>query len=432
MYLIDNLKKYIRETYVNNKKAAKKFVLTAPIVVLLIGIVLTSVGVGRYIYLVRNRADQNMNVYWSGDSTMNYRQMTIFARGARSEGAASAPMYIDSQRSLKRSDIAIMRQRLQDAADTGVAASGKGGLAADGSPQGWEDCFSSFLTGTVSSLQENNGVLTPITTVDAQIVGVEGNFPALHPFAFEAGGFIPEIVEDVRVIVLNNNLAWRFFRSYDVVGRKIDLWGQTFTVIGVVSEPTDSIASNAGSEDFRAYVHFAALEVYAASFSNANTDSTASSTTAVASTTATASASTTASGNGQATPTSNDVAILCYEAILPEIVTGVAKTDVINAIQQYNAADPQMYVVSNTGRFNIIEVWKYMWPIGKMDSRLSGYEFSYWERTAILTTYHLFADIIVASSGIILIAVGSIMLSLRQNKMSSKRNIRSSSNTYNT
>ncbi len=422
MYLIDNFKKYIKETYINNKRTAKKLVLTAPIVVLLIGVTLTSVGVGRYIYLSHNRRDQNMNAYWSGDSTVNYRQMTIFARGARSEGAMSVPTYIDTQRSLKRSDIILIRQKLQDAADTGVATSGKGGLASDGSPQGWEDCFSSFLMGRVSSLQEDNGVVTPITSVDAQIVGVEGNFAAIHPFAFEAGGFIPEIVEDVRVIVLNNNLAWRFFRSYDVVGRKIDLWGQTFTVIGVVSEPSDSIANSAGSEDLRAYVHFAALEAYAISYSNPDSETA----------TATTTTATPDSDNGQTAPASNEVAILCYEAILPEIVTGVAKTDVITAIPQYNSADPQMYVVSNTGRFGVIEVWKYMWPIGKMESRLTGYEFSYWERTAVLTTYHLFADILVTSSGIILILIGAIMFSLKSNKMSSKRNIRSSSYTYNT
>ncbi|MCQ2515822.1 MAG: ABC transporter permease [Saccharofermentans sp.] len=409
MYLIDRLKKYIKETYINNKRAANKFVLTTPLIVLLAGIALTSVGVGRYLFLTNVRRDQNMASYWSGDSTTNYRQMSVFARGSRSAGETSVPLYIDAQHSLKRSDIIMIRQSLQDAADTGIASSGKGGLSADGRPQGWEDCFSSFLLGKISSLQETDGVYTPITTVDAQIVGVEGNFTALHPFAFEAGGFIPEIVDDLNVIVLNDNIAWRFFRSYDVIGRKIDIFGQNFTVIGVVSEPADSLAAKSGSEDFRVYVHFAALEVYANTAGVGTTDSTEGSTT-----------------------TSNDVAILCYEAILPEIVQGVAKTDVTNALPQYSAANPQMYIVSNTGRFGVIDVWKYMWPIGKTEALLAGYEFPFWERAASLTISHLFADIIVTFTGIILLIISVTMFSLKSNKMSSKRNIRSSANTYNT
>lgn len=399
MYLIDNLKKFFKETYINNKTAARRFVLSAPLCVLLVGLVLSIFGVSRYWHLYSLRKDQNMASYWSIDSTVDFRHMSVFAHGSRADGETSVPLYIGAENSLKRSDIIIIRNKLQDAADTGITAAGKGGLAEDGSPQGWEDCFSSFLMGEVASIPESESVVSVSETVEAQIIGVEGNFTAFHPFAFESGGFIPQEVIDTRVIVLNNNLAWRFFRSYDVVGRKVLLWGQEFTVIGVVSEPSDSLAGKTGSEDLRAYVHFAALEVYA---------------------------------NSSTTGMAQDVAIMCYEAMLPELVRGVARTDILNALPTYNSASPQLYVLSNTGRFGVDDVFKYMWPIGHMATELESYEFPFWEKAAILTTSHMFASMIVAAVGFVFVIIAVIMFSLKTRKMSPKRNIRSSTYTYNT
>lgn len=394
MYLIDNFKKYIKETYINNKVTARRLVLSAPLWVLIIGIALASFGAFRYCKLVSNRKDQNMSSYWSFESEVNYRHMTVFAKGSRASGETSVPVYIDADNSLKRSDIIMIRSSLQDAADTGIAANGKGGLSEDGSPRGWEDCFSSFLTGNVTLLDDAGN---SISSVDAQIVGVEGNFTAFHPFMFESGGFIPQTVIDPNSIVLNNNLAWRFFRSYDVVGRTVSLWNQEFTVIGVVSEPSDSLAKKTGSEEPRAYVHFSSLESYATDESS-----------------------------------HQEIAILCYEAMLPELVRGVARTDIINALPTYSSISPSMYIVSNTGRFGIDDVCKYMWPIGETSTFISDYELPFWEEAADLTIAHLFADVLVVAAGIVLMFIGVIMLSLKSRKMSSKRNIRSASNSYNT
>jgi hypothetical protein len=75
-----------------------------------------------------------------------------------------------------------------------------------------------------------------------------------------SGGFLPEIAVDNRQIVLNDVLAWKFYKSYDVIGEKVSLWGEEFTIIGVVAEPSDRIARDAGVEQPRAYVYFTAME----------------------------------------------------------------------------------------------------------------------------------------------------------------------------
>jgi len=74
--------------------------------------------------------------------------------------------------------------------------------------------------------------------------------------------------------------------------------------------------------------------------------------------------------------------------------------------------------LSNTGRFNLIETWKYMWPIGKTSARLSVYEFPYWEKAAQLTTQHLFADEVSVIAGFVLLVSGGLMTYMRYRKMS--------------
>jgi hypothetical protein len=114
------------------------------------------------------------------------------------------------------------------------------------------------------------------------------------------------------------------------------------------------------------------------------------------------------------------MAILCYEAMLPEAVRGVAKNDMSSSLANYTPANPNFYVLSNTDRFGLRDSWRFMWPIGKTQTRLAPYEFPYWEKTAQLTSQHLFADEIVTAVGIITLLSGGIMAALRYRKMSRK------------
>jgi len=399
MSFMQNVKTFFGDSFEGHKQRLKKLVLAAPFWVLLIGFAMTATGVGRYIYLTDCRVDQKMAVYWSAGSGTSFRQMSVYGRGLRPSGETSAPVYIDAQTSLKRSDITIIRSSLQSAADAGRAVSSKSGDSAT-RLSGWEDCFSSFLQATLTVVIDDASAQVVSASSDAEIVAVEGNFTVFHPFEYLSGGFLPETVEDSRQIVINDVLAWKFFRSYDVVGSKLNLWGGEFTIIGVVKEAGDSIAKSTGTDEPRAYVYFSTMEAIAP-----------------------VSTVTSEEGRESSTTTRPDIAVLCYEAMLPEIVKGVAKTDMVTALPSYTASDPGFYVVSNTGRFNIYNVYKYMWPIGQTSSMLSGYELPYWEKAAALTTQHLFADEILVAGGVVLLLSGTVMAILRHRKMSLKRNI---------
>ncbi|MCR4688939.1 MAG: ABC transporter permease [Saccharofermentans sp.] len=392
-----SVKEYFSETGRLNKQRLKKMVLNAPFWFILIAVLLIVIGSVRIAVLTNARHEQYMAQVWGQGSDTDYRQVTVFARGARTNGEASPLMYIDSASSLRKSDIPLIRAALQNVVDTG-AARGNTGLNSDGSPRGWEDCYSTCFKTSVCQVTDNESdIVTPLDGVN--VVGVGGNFRALHPFRYLSGGFLPEIIEDRYQIVINDALAWRFFNSYDVVGEKIDIEGVEFTIVGVVEEGTTSIDRATGATDPRVYMYFdtvAALYKPAEdeSFSDAET-------------------TTPAADDGEA----KVVAIQCYEAILPELVKGVANTDIKNALPEYSMTDPKIYTMSNTGRFFVTRVWDWVFPIGENTTKFSAFEFPYWEIAAQITTDKIAVDVLLIAGGGVLLIAGGIMALLRSRKL---------------
>ncbi len=417
-----DLKRYAIDKYHVRMRRIRRILRAAPIWVLAAGIALTGFGIGRYAFLTSQRKDQDMASYWGQDSDIPMRYMSVYARGSRPAGSFTPPLYINQKVSLNRSDILQIRTSLQGFTDSATPIGGKSGVDANGRPRGWEDCFSSFLTATVST-STDAGITNPrplTSTVD--VIASEGNFTAFHPLSFMSGGFLPEIEADNRQIVINDVLAWKLYKSYEVVGNKISLWGENFTVIGVAVEPSDSISRSAKTQQPRVYIYFSAMEALAPLVDPETAGSSGSQNTSggLPSPTPTPAASSDPSNNVVNTNVRPVYAIQCYEAMLTEVVKNVAKNDMASSIPGYSPADPYYYVISNTGRYNVIYTWKYVIPIGKTSALLDGYEFPYWEKTAQLTTMHLFADECFVILGVIVMISGGIMAALRSRKMSRK------------
>ena len=85
----DSIKEYFRDTGKINRERFRKFVLNAPFFVLL--------GAGAYCNRAGRagvkaaREDQNMAKYWQQGASTTYRQMSVYARGARN-GDSTAPL----------------------------------------------------------------------------------------------------------------------------------------------------------------------------------------------------------------------------------------------------------------------------------------------------------------------------------------------------
>lgn len=382
------IKQYFRDTGNSYKRNFKKLVFAAPFWVLLIAIILIATGFIRIAVLKNNREDQRMAEYWQQGSDVDYREMTVYARGARSGGETTPLTYVNQEVSIKKSDVTLIRTYLQGIVDSGSNNRKENGLDKEGNPVGWEDCYSSTITANVSTLadSERNSISL---NADSEIVAVAGNFKAFYPFRYLSGGFLPEVCTDSNQIVLNDVLAWRFFNSDDVVGNKVQIWGETFTVVGVVAEPKSSVDTSAQTDICRAYIYFSALEKF-----TVNTEE---------------------SQDGD--NTTPEYAIQCYQAMLPEIVKGVAISDFKSALPNYSETNPQMYVVSNTDRYGILRIWDDMTPLGEKAGILSNYELPYWEKAAWLTTQYLFAFMLVTVLGFVLLFIGIIMVVMHFRKI---------------
>src|SRR5574344_177851 len=425
----DSIKEYFRDTGKINRERFRKFVLNAPFFVLLAAVVLIVIGLVGAGKLKAAREDQNMAKYWQQGASTTYRQMSVYARGARN-GDSTAPLtYVDTDISLKKSDVSLIRTALQ-----GVVNSTNGQnktVAAVTAPIGWEDAYSTTVDATVSLPTANSS--DTAVTADAQLVGVGGNFRAFHPFKYMSGGFLPETICDTNQIVLNDVLAWRFYKSYEVTGNVVLIGGTEYTIIGVVREGDSSVDELAGTQVPRAYIYFDTLaKTYtpksdsssnSSAASGTSTGSSAGTSTGSTSSTSASAGSTAASGTSTGSTGSDsdsgnaELAIQCYEAMLPELVVGVANSDVKNALPNYSINNPQLYVVSDTGRFSLTRVWDWMFPIGQSESELANYDFPFWEKAAQITTTRLFYEYAVCTSGIVLLFIGGTMAILRARKL---------------
>lgn len=392
MRLIDKTKELWNKETGNAKRNFLKLILAVPFWIIVAGLALTGFGVGRAYYLTDTRPDQYMAEAWQSSDT-SFRHMTVYAGGIRPGGDTTPVVCADGGKSIRLADIATIRQALQTSASTGTGISNKNTNTREDSLRGWEDCYSSTVLAKLDALEVKEGLEVKTASADAQLVAVGGNYKAFHPFRFLSGGFLPETPVDTNQIVINDVLAWKFYRSYDVVGNRIDINGQMFTVIGVVEEKNTKVAELAGEQQCRAFIYFSVLEkLYKTNSNDADGGS----------------ADFSATGNGYI-----DYGIQCYEAMLPELVKGVAVEDFKNALPSYSITNPQVYVVNNTGRFSVIRVFDTMFPLGEADRQRLGYEFPYWETAAQMTEERLFYDYVIVGFGMLMILIGGAMIALK-------------------
>ena len=390
MRFIDKTKELWNLEKGNAKRNLLKLILAVPFWLIVIALFLMAFGISRAVYLTDTRPDQQVAEAWQSNSDTSFRHMAVFAGGIRAQGDTSPMTYQEGGKSIHLADITLMRQALQSTADTGSAAGNKNIQYTEGKQlRGWEDCYSSTVMSTVEALDVVDGLEVKSGKSDAQLVAVGGNYKAFHPFRYLSGGFLPETPVDTNQIVLNDVLAWKFYHSYDVVGNRVMINEQMFTIIGVVEERTTKVAELAGEQEPRAFIYFGALgSIYS------TTDNT--------------------SDDGEGTFSAPaDFAIQCYEALLPELVKGVGVTDFKNALPNYSLSNPQLYVSNNTGRFGVTRVFDTVFPLGETDKERLGYEFPYWERAAQLTEDRLFYDYTITGLGIILLLIGFSMIGLK-------------------
>jgi len=414
MRVIEKTKQFLIIEKAKLRIGLLKLVLAVPFWIVIASLILIGFGVGRAIYLSESRPEQKVAQMWQSKSETSYRHMVVFAGGNRAKGETSPMTYTSGGKSIHLGDLSLMRQKLQAAADTGSGAGGKNISGSSNKLRGWEDCYSSTVRSSVSCLEVVEGKQTEVNKADdVELVAVGGNYRAFHPFRYLSGGFLPEVPVDTYQVVINDVLAWKFYRSYDVVGHMIEINGKMFTIIGVVEEKNTKVAELAGEQENRVFIYFGALGALYGGDSSQIPESSMSDYADYGGYGDYGGYDDIGGGAPSTSDADKDYAIQCYEAMLPELVKGVAVSDFKNALPSYSLTNPQVYVVNDTDRFKITRILDTMFPLGETDKERLGFEFPYWEIATQMTETRLFYDYVITAFGILLLLIGAVMLALK-------------------
>lgn len=400
MGILNWIKDYLKDIGSSFKKTSKNIVLTSFFWVIIVALALIISMSVMIFNTIHDRPEQNMAKYWQNKSETDFRQLSVFAKG---EGYGSAPKTApNSEDYLTLDSVKTIRESLDSKiADAKKNANNKKKDKNKDKNQkkNWTDCYSTTFdtSGTyIKSRIINNKTEDYVVSFSANIVAVGGDFAVFHPFEYLSGGFLPTDEFNANLCVINDSLAWQLFKSYDVTNLKINILGEDYVIVGVVHEDETSINKLSGCNDNRVFVFFskmADLNDEGMFLMGGSTEET------------------------QIDP----LAITCYEVMLPEMVRGVAKSDVMSSLPSYNSSDPQFVITSNTGRFNIGNIYDENMPIGSSEKKYSGYDLPYWEKAARLSLERLFIEGAVLIVGIILLFIGVIITILRFSKVNKTR-----------
>ena len=262
-------------------------------------------------------------------------------------------------------------------------ASGKSSSKAAKIVNVWKDCYSASARYPAKGFLEKDET----GSVDScEIMGVSEDYAILHPFCYESGGFLPDEDGDRYTIVLNTQLAWNLFHSYQVLGAFVEVNGISYQVVGVVNEGKDDIAETTGVTEPRAYVQFPQL----ASLINGPTAASS-------------------SDEVDTLVHDTDLAVTCYEVLLMDPIKNIAYNDLVQAMSDtigYSADNSELQVFSNTSRFHVTSLWKKYFPLKKSYTGGESLQIPYYERSARLAEQYVvfWAEFLVV--GIVLVIGG--------------------------
>lgn len=173
------------------------------------------------------------------------------------------------------------------------------------------------------------------TKLDANAIGVGGDFFLFHPIQMVSGGYFSgnDIMKDF--IILDEDAAWQLFGSNDVAGMSVTIGNIPHYVAGVTRRETGKFAESAGLASTVVYVSDETLSAYGTS-----------------------------------------EGISTYELVAPNPVKGfVTKT----VKEKFGLEETQMVVVENSARYSIESMLPVLLDFGTRSMQNAAVHYPYWE-----------------------------------------------------
>ncbi|NLD88179.1 MAG: ABC transporter permease [Clostridiales bacterium] len=175
--------------------------------------------------------------------------------------------------------------------------------------------------------------------VQTNVVITGGDFFKFHPMKLLSGYYFTESDLNYDRIVIDDNLAWQLYGSYDVDGMKVYIAEKPFIIAAVVKSDYNIVSKEIYGDKPRAYISFDAMQIILES----------------------------------------ETYVTCFEAILPEPINGFG----IGAVKEIISSDEKLIeYVQNTGRYSFITLLRKLGNMSTLSARKTNVIPPYWENDA--------------------------------------------------
>lgn len=193
----------------------------------------------------------------------------------------------------------------------------------------WADAYSA--NGKISVSSEK-------TSLDADAIGIGGDFFLFHPLTLLSGAYFSGNDLNQDYCILDEDAAWQLFGSNDVAGMTVYIGGVPHVVSGVVKRPQGRLEEAAGLSGTVVYVSYQTLNEL-----------------------------------GQ------DNGINSYEIVMPNPVSGFAE----NYVREQLGSDAgNVEVLENTSRYSLLNRFKVLLAFGTRSMNGKAIIYPYWENIA--------------------------------------------------
>ena len=373
------LKNFIKKKWGDLCRHCHYALMGLPFFLLIGGIVLSTASVIRIRKVIDGQSFQYAADYFESKN-MPYRQLTVLGPGLPTDDG-SAPR--KSSRGLDIEKVAQIHEALETT-ELSTIGTGRSSSKSEKIVNPWRDCYSAVANYPARGFMGKNET----GNVDScEVFGVSNDFAVIHPFCYESGGFLPDENGDRFSIVLNTQLAWNLFHSYQVLGSFVEINGLSFQVVGVVNEGQDEIAETTGVTKPRAYVQFRQLAVLA----NGPVENVSS------------------ADEASNLVHDTDFAVTCYEVLLMDPIKNISYNDLVQALSDtvgYSEDSSALQIICNTSRFHVTSLWKKYFPLKKSYSDSNTLQIPYYERSARLAEQYVVFWGEALAVGIVLVIAG--------------------------
>lgn len=236
---------------------------------------------------------------------------------------AQLAYYLPNDQIVEEQDIWNFRQTLEkQLTESALEAPENGSL--------YTDAYSGQSTLTVTAERGNAQV---------KVIGVGGDFFRFHPLLLRSGSYLAETDLMKDRVILDEELAWKLFGGMDLTGLSVTINGADYYVAGVVSREDDRYSSAAYIDGAGMFMSYSALKAC-----------------------------------------DEEVAINCYELVMPNPITSFAK----NMVQEHFPLNGGI-VVENSSRYSLGNLLNVIGDFGKRSMGLNGIIYPYWENAVRLT-----------------------------------------------